>query len=95
MEGLHEAFKPYADQVEIRGRGMVTGIQFPDGELADQMVAECFERGLIIENCGTDGRVIKTLCPLVITEDELDRGIEIIGEAAEAVFTSSTVNAGA
>jgi 4-aminobutyrate aminotransferase/(S)-3-amino-2-methylpropionate transaminase len=40
-----------------------------------------FEKGLNILSCGQYGNVIRTLMPLVITDEQLARGIGILDEA--------------
>ena len=39
------------------------------------------ERGLILLSCGLHGNVVRILVPLVIADDELDRGLEILEES--------------
>lgn len=69
----------------VRGRGMMRGIVFPDGDTADAVCGECFENGLIIETSGALGEVVKVLCPLTITEEELHAGLDILSDAVEAI----------
>ena len=44
------------------------------------MTAYCHEHGLIVLDCGTLGNNVRTLMPLVITDAQLDRGLEILGQ---------------
>ena len=46
------------------------------------ITGKCFERGLVIETAGPDGEVVKCLCPLIITEAELNQGLDWLEEAA-------------
>ena len=69
----------------VRGRGLIQGIAFADPELADRISEACFERGLVIETAGPRGEVVKLLPPLVITEEELTRGLDVLEEAVETV----------
>jgi acetylornithine/succinyldiaminopimelate/putrescine aminotransferase len=48
------------------------------------VVAACRERGLLL-NC-TQGNVIRLLPPLIITPQELDAALAILGDAFKAVF---------
>ena len=68
-----------------RGRGMFQGINCVDGELAGKITHKAFQKGLIIETSGADDQVIKFLCPLVISQDNLARGIDIVEEAIKEV----------
>lgn len=61
--------------VEVRGKGLMIGIQLKDIE-PKKVVAELLERGLITLTAGTD--VLRLLPPLTITEEEIDKGLEIL-----------------
>lgn len=67
---------------KVKGRGMMQGIACYDGEIASIITGKCFERGLVIETAGPDGEVVKCLCPLIITEAELNQGLDWLEEAA-------------
>ena len=81
----------------VRGVGAMRAIEFvkdratkePARELVNRVVRLCYERGLIVLGAGTYGNVIRTLMPLVITEDQLEEGLEVlegaIVEAAQAL----------
>jgi diaminobutyrate-2-oxoglutarate transaminase len=64
-----------------RGRGMFQGINCVNGEIASQITSKAFEKGLIIETSGAEDHVVKFLCPLVISDTNLKRGIDIVEEA--------------
>ncbi|XOV85099.1 MAG: diaminobutyrate--2-oxoglutarate transaminase [bacterium] len=74
--------------VKHKGRGMMQGLSFADGETAGAVAAECFDNGLIIETSGSEGQVLKCLCPLTITEQELQTGLTIITRATQKIMTS-------
>lgn len=76
---------------EVRGRGMIQGIQFADQQVAAAISREAFQRGLIIETAGPNDDVIKTLPPLTISDEHLQQGMEILAECAAAVLTSELV----
>lgn len=84
LAGMAERFGQDGD-LTLRGRGMMRGIAFPGGEEADRVTAECFERGLIIETSGAWDEVVKVLCPLTISEEDLGHGLDILEAAIEAV----------
>ncbi|MEQ8747044.1 diaminobutyrate--2-oxoglutarate transaminase [Pyruvatibacter sp.] len=69
----------------VKGRGMMAGIEFESGEQASQICKQCFKAGLIIETSGSHDEVVKVLCPLVISDEELDEGLSILAKAAETV----------
>ncbi|MBS7577331.1 MULTISPECIES: aspartate aminotransferase family protein [unclassified Enterococcus] len=75
----------YAEIGDVRGLGAMIGIEFvkdkqtktPFPELVSQLVEGCAKTGLIIENAGIYGNVIRFLAPLVITDKQLEAGFEI------------------
>lgn len=77
---------------EVRGLGLMTGLELdaggPDGQA---VVAACRERGLLI-NC-TAQTVLRVMPPLCVTEDEVARGIDILMDALQAVAARSSPRA--
>jgi diaminobutyrate-2-oxoglutarate transaminase len=69
-----------------KGRGLARGLGMADGDTADAVCAEAFERGLLMETSGPEGEVVKLLPPLTITDEELDRGLAVIEASVEAVL---------
>lgn len=75
--------------VDVRGLGAMIAMEFAEGgdlarpatALTDAIVKDCHEQGLIVIKSGIDANVIRILSPLVISDDELDRGMTIL-EAA-------------
>ena len=75
-------------QLEVRGRGMIWGIACqPCPELAGEVSRAAFERNLIIETSGTDGHVLKLMPPLIIEDDLLEQGLDIIEQSFDAVLS--------
>ncbi|MFT5722058.1 MAG: diaminobutyrate-2-oxoglutarate transaminase [Motiliproteus sp.] len=68
-----------------RGRGMFQGISCVNGELAGKITRKAFQQGLMIETSGADDQVVKFLCPLVISDENLKRGIDIVEQAIREV----------
>lgn len=73
-------------EANIRGRGMIWGLELPERNLARTVVETCFEKGLIIELAGAEKQVIKLLPPLLIEEDLLKQGLAIIAESIKEVL---------
>jgi acetylornithine/succinyldiaminopimelate/putrescine aminotransferase len=67
---------------EVRGLGLMWGLEL--AQEGTPVVAASRERGLLV-NC-TQGNVIRLLPPLIITNQELDAALAILGEAFQAVF---------
>ncbi len=74
---------------EVRGKGPMLGLELvqdritkePATEKAKKLVQLCYEKGLFILSCGNYGNIIRTLMPLVITTEELDKGLSILEES--------------
>lgn len=67
--------------LRVKGRGMMMGLECKDGDIADLITARCFDNGLVIETSGAFSQVVKCLCPLTITDQELNQGLDILAEA--------------
>ncbi|MEU9604329.1 diaminobutyrate--2-oxoglutarate transaminase [Streptomyces sp. NPDC048057] len=65
----------------FRGRGLVWGLEFADGERAAAICARAFELGLLLETSGPRGEVVKLLPALTVTPAELDEGLRILARA--------------
>jgi 4-aminobutyrate aminotransferase/(S)-3-amino-2-methylpropionate transaminase len=71
---------------DVRGLGAMVAMEFvkngdprqPDGELCDRIVGECARRGLVLVGAGTYKNIIRVLCPLVITDENLNAGLDIL-----------------
>ena len=68
-----------------RGRGMFQGINCVSGDLASKITKLAFKNGLMIETSGADDHVIKFLCPLTISDQNLKRGMDILEDAIEMI----------
>jgi 4-aminobutyrate aminotransferase / (S)-3-amino-2-methylpropionate transaminase / 5-aminovalerate transaminase len=74
---------------EVRGLGPMLAVELvadrdtkePAAALATATTAAARDRGLILLSCGLHANVVRILVPLVISDDDLDRGLEILAEA--------------
>lgn len=73
---------------KARGRGLMQGIALGVDELAGEICAEAFQRGLIVETSGPDDEVIKFLPPLIIDSEGLEEGLRILDESIAHVLAS-------
>jgi len=64
--------------LSTRGRGMMRGLDLGTGEIAGRVTEAAFERGLIIETSGPCDEVVKVLAPLVIEDEVLAQGLDIL-----------------
>jgi len=71
---------------EVRGRGLLQGLALSVPDVADQASARAFENGLIFETSGATSNVIKLMPPLVIPDDDLERGLDILAQSLASVL---------
>ncbi|MFJ2650664.1 4-aminobutyrate--2-oxoglutarate transaminase [Streptomyces sp. NPDC087420] len=78
---------------DVRGRGAMIAIELvkdrgtkePDPETTGALAKACHAEGLLVLTCGTYGNVLRFLPPLVIGEDLLNEGLDIIESALAAL----------
>jgi 4-aminobutyrate aminotransferase len=68
---------------EVRGLGPMLAFELtePTPELASAVTASARERGLVLLSCGLYGNVIRILVPLVISDPDLARGLDLLEES--------------
>ncbi|PQO22337.1 diaminobutyrate--2-oxoglutarate transaminase [Rhodobacteraceae bacterium WD3A24] len=81
------------DARALKGRGMMLGIDVGSSELADDICAEAFRNGLVIETSGARDEVVKVLAPLTTPTDVFERGLDILAAAAAKVAPAHTIAA--
>lgn len=74
-------------EAKLKGRGMMQGVDVGSGELAGDICARCFEKGLIIETSGAHDEVVKVLAPLTTPEKTLRAGFNILLDATRDALT--------
>jgi 4-aminobutyrate aminotransferase len=90
--GLEEIAGRVGSVGEVRGLGPMQAIELvedggtktPAAALAAATTAEALDRGLVLLACGLYGNVIRVLAPLVIADEDLDRGLGILEESLVA-----------
>lgn len=71
---------------DVRGRGMIWGIEFLNAEMASLVCRKAFEKGLLIETSGARDHVVKLLPPLTISSEDLRYGLSIVKDSIESVL---------
>src|SRR5213078_3517067 len=68
---------------EARGLGPMRAIEFVErsGAVTKAVTTKARENGLLLLSCGLDGNVIRLLPPLTATDEELERGLDILAAA--------------
>lgn len=83
---LNEMKEKYSIIGDVRGRGAMLAIELvkdratkePAKEETNKIIEECGQKGLILLNCGVRGNNIRFLMPLVITDEQLMMGLDIL-----------------
>lgn len=83
LDGLRDLAGRQPLITEVRGRGLMIGIEFPDHDVAEAIEQACFRRGLLILTCGPNA--VRLAPPLVITEDQVDIALGIFEAACAEV----------
>jgi len=94
---IKEAFSAYQDKYDfigdVRGLGAMVAMEFvrdratkePAPEKATGIAKAAQKKGLLILRAGVQGNCLRVLCPLVITDEQLEEAIEIIGQCLAEV----------
>ena len=89
---LKDRFEKFQQHIEligdVRGLGPMLALELvndretksPASAEAKELVKYCYENGLIILACGAYGNVIRMLMPLIITDEQLERGLAVLEE---------------
>ncbi len=75
-------------EATVRGRGLIQGLDCPAAGIATEVSAAAFERGLVLETAGTESTVVKLMPPLVIDDDLLEDGLQILARSLEEVIAA-------
>lgn len=78
---------------DVRGLGAMCAFEVvkdpeskePDKERAGRIVSECGRRGVAVMGAGLYSNVVRILCPLVITDEQLEEGLDVVEEVVEEV----------
>ena len=92
-ERFHRLWEQYPLVGDARGVGAMQAIELVRDRTTkeaapietDEVYRRCRQAGLILYKAGTYGNVIRFLAPLVIDDEELDEGLDILEDAIAAV----------
>lgn len=69
--------------VDVRGRGLMIGIEFKSQDLRNTIGKKCFEKGVLMAGCGE--AVIRMTPPLVISVAEIEEGLDIFEKTLKQI----------
>jgi 4-aminobutyrate aminotransferase/(S)-3-amino-2-methylpropionate transaminase len=85
--------KQYPMIGDVRGQGGMLAMEIvkdrttrePDPQAVTDILAAAHQRGLILISAGMYGNVIRVLVPLNVSDEQLQRGLDILAEAIGTV----------
>ncbi|MDH7601375.1 MAG: aspartate aminotransferase family protein [Armatimonadota bacterium] len=84
LQNLHSLKSTHPDMIkDVRGKGLLAGIEFFEEDVALLVIAGCGKRDLLLAYSLNNPRVIRIEPPLIIEDSELDRAVNIIEESIE------------
>lgn len=97
FNGFKQQFKAIGD---VRGLGAMMAFELvtdgdpfrPDADLCKKLISYCADNGLIVISAGVNGNVIRILSPLVIEEELLHKGLDIMESGLHQLCGDSTYN---
>jgi 4-aminobutyrate aminotransferase/(S)-3-amino-2-methylpropionate transaminase len=89
LERFKKFYEHYPVVGDVRGLGAMVGMELvvdrktkePATAFTKQLVTCCREKGVLMISAGTHSNIIRPLMPLVITDEQLERGLSIIEES--------------
>ncbi len=89
--GLRELMAEHAGIGDVRGPGLMIGVEFvtdratrqPDGARSEAVAARASEAGLLLLNCGVHHQVIRWIPPLDVTVPEIEEALAIFEQALQ------------
>ncbi len=85
---IQDGLRPLLDEFpaivkDVRGKGLMIGIQFDSGDTAEAVQMQAFDRGLLVLEAGDD--CVRMSPPLVVTDAEATTAVRIFAEAVAHV----------
>lgn len=93
MRRFRQMQQRYSCVGDVRGLGAMCAMEIvnsrvtrePDKEMTQRILQEAHRRGVVLMGAGLFGNVIRTLAPLVISDEQLQEALDVVEEALEAV----------
>ncbi len=86
LDGLRDIQSRYPMLVDVRGLGLMIGVEFPDHGFRDVVEEAAFRRGLLVLGCGENA--IRMSPPLVFREDQAKTALDVFEEAVAEVASA-------
>jgi len=85
-DGLERLARAHSGVIlEVRGRGLIWGVEFANAGIAGAALIELAQRGLVVSPCLSANTTIRLMPPMVATLADVDRALEIVEAAMPSV----------
>ena len=76
-------------RIRVRGIGCIWGVDFCglEGDFSRKVMRICFDNGLIVERVGRNNTVVKLMPQLLISDEELYEGLNILQKAVSTALS--------
>jgi 4-aminobutyrate aminotransferase len=79
LDGLRRELDGHGAVRDVRGKGLMIGVQLESGEFAEAVQWQAFQRGLLVLEAGEDA--VRLSPPLVVSAAEVDTAVRLLGES--------------
>ena len=92
MEDLKQMQHRYPAIGDVRGIGLMVAVEFtdadgkPDASITSKIIRSCVDQGLLLLSCGSYKNVVRWIPPLVVTETQIETGLQIFENALRKVL---------
>lgn len=87
-EFLRTEIETLDSRISCRGIGLLWGVDFSkfDKDMTKPLIAACFKNGMICERVGRDNAVLKLMPPLIIPDEQLLKGLQILKRSLQEIL---------
>jgi putrescine aminotransferase len=78
---LREAFKDQPLVAEVRGQGLLIGVEFAEDEVGELVIAQMMKRGVIAAYTLNNPRVIRMEPPFLVTDEQIEHAVSCLKES--------------
>lgn len=82
LAGLHSAYPQLVE--EVRGRGLMVGLEFTDADIGALVVSELATRGVLTAFGLNNPKVVRLEPPLIVEKGHIDTCVEALEQSLEA-----------
>jgi 4-aminobutyrate aminotransferase-like enzyme len=84
MDGLREIQSRHTIIKDVRGRGLLIGLELANQQVTERFVDHAYERGVIMGWTINAEAVVRLAPPLVITQGQIEEALQILEESVAA-----------